>query len=65
MKRTEPAKGNQLSLGRSVSVIFGPYAGTKGTIIKRDGDLLRVRVSPPSEFASEISVRVDDIKFID
>lgn len=65
MKHSPPGDRDKLNIGRAVSVIFGPYAGSGGTIVSRKGDLLRVRVSPPTDDRpSEISVRIDDIKFI-
>lgn len=65
MKPNQKINMDQLNLGRTVSVIFGQYAGITGKIVSRKDDLLRVRVSPPDDNKPpEIAVRVDDIKFI-
>jgi hypothetical protein len=48
-----------------VKVIFGPYTGKMGVITSRRDNVLVILVKPPCDVASTISVRIDDIKFID
>jgi len=54
-----------LNVGRVVKVIFGPYTGKMGVITSRRDNVLVILVKPPCDVASTISVRIDDIKFID